>query len=112
MFSTLTKYTVVKKILCLQHITPHNNSKFTTNGYYFFLNSFTLLLSKELSIGEEAAMKDCVNSVVPSPTLCITPLALQTMRKSPLCLGAIISIQMKPRPKHHRQKIKTTLKPL
>jgi len=73
----------------LQHISPHNNSKFTTNGYYFFF-IVAFLLSKELSIGEEAAMKDCVNSVVPSPTLCISPLALQTMRKSPLCLDAII----------------------
>lgn len=57
-------------------------------------------------------MKDCVNSVVPSPHFLYHSIGAannEEITTLPWCYNCI---QMKPRPKHHRQNIKTTLKPL
>lgn len=104
-FPPLQNIQWLKNVLCLQRITPHNN-KFTTNGYYFFY-SCTFIIQGTVYRGGGCNERLC-QQCRPFPHSLHHSIGAANNEEITTLPWCYNSIQMKPRPKHHRQKIKTT----
>jgi len=111
MFSTRTKYTVVKKInfVCItyHHIITANSPQMVTTFFY----SCIFIIQGTFYRGGGCNERLC-QQCRPFPHSLHLSIGAANNEEITTLSWCYNSVQMKPRPKHHRQKIKTTLKPL